>query len=106
MTSDQLVSFFRPLTRIVDVATRAQEQLDRRLATRFSMFDVMVRSEHQLSDALRCLLDPKAGHGQGAKFLDSFLLLLRLRVSRSPGACEILREYPANSRSINRANPP
>jgi hypothetical protein len=70
---DELGGFFTPLRAVVDLAYKAQQQLDRKLATRFSVFDVILRREPQLSDLLRFLFDPAASHGQGTTFLNAFL---------------------------------
>jgi hypothetical protein len=66
---DQLDSFFTPLGAVADLAYKAQQQLDRKLATRFSVFQIILRREPQLSDVLQFFLDPAAPHGQGATFL-------------------------------------
>jgi hypothetical protein len=49
-----------------------QQQLDRKEATLFNVFDLIQPDENKLSDILRDLLDPNGNHGQGDLFLDLF----------------------------------
>ncbi len=74
---DRLSVFFSGLAPAIDVARAAQERLDRRLATRFSVFDdffyFIHKKENTLSRIFRSLLDPQGRHGQGSRFLDALL---------------------------------
>jgi len=51
----------------------ALKMVDRKLATRFNLFDLLPPDEPSVSRVLRELLDPKGSHGQGATFLLHFL---------------------------------
>ncbi len=65
--------FFSGLAVAVDIARGAQTELDRRVATRFSIFDYSHWREIDLSRAFGKLLDPTGSHGQGSRFVDLFL---------------------------------
>ena len=69
----EFVAFFAGLTSAVDIASVAQAELDRRAATRFSVFDFFHERETDLSRVFGRLLDPTGSHGQGGRFLDLFL---------------------------------
>lgn len=66
-------TFFSALGVTVDIAKRAQLELDRRTATRFSIFDYFNERETDLSRVFGGLLDPTGNHGQGSRFLGLFL---------------------------------
>lgn len=61
----------------MDLAREVDAQLDRQLARRFNVLDYLRTSELGLSRVIGDLFDPKASHGQGLLFLDTFLLGLR-----------------------------
>ncbi len=68
-----LRAFFTGLGPAIRIARRAQAELDRRAATRFSLFDFFHEREEDLSRIFRGLLDPGGTHGQGDTFLRLFL---------------------------------
>ena len=68
-----LQDFFASFGPTVDIARRAQAELDRRAATRFSLFDFFYERETDLSRIFGGLLDPGGAHGQGEVFLRLFL---------------------------------
>ena len=68
-----LEGFFGGLGPAVDIARRAQAELDRRAATRFTLFDFFRAWETDLSRIFGGLLDPGGTHGQGEMFLRLFL---------------------------------
>ena len=68
-----LQAFFAGLRPAVRIAQRAQAELDRRAATRFSLFDFFHERETDLSRVFGSLLDPSGTHGQGDTFLSLFL---------------------------------
>ena len=68
-----LQAFFAGLGPSVRIARRAQAELDRRAATRFSLFDFFHEREEDLSRVFGRLLDPGGTHGQGDTFLRLFL---------------------------------
>ena len=68
-----LQAFFTGLGQVVRIAERAQAELDRRVATRFSLFDFFYERETDLSRVIGGLLDPGGTHGQGDTFLRLFL---------------------------------
>lgn len=70
---DELTSFFSDLGPAVDIAKQAQEEMDWRAATRFSIFDYFRVRETDLSRIFAGLLDPSGTHGQGDRFLSLFL---------------------------------
>lgn len=70
---DELTSFFLGLGPAVDIAKGAQEEMDRRAATKFSIFDYFRVRETDLSRIFAGLLDPSGTHGQGDCFLSLFL---------------------------------
>lgn len=69
----KLQAFFTGLGQVVRIAERAQAELDRRVATRFSLFDFFYERETDLSRVIGGLLDPGGTHGQGDTFLRLFL---------------------------------
>ena len=69
----ELASFFSGLGPAIDIAKRAQEDLDRIAATKFSVFNYFHERETDLSRIFADLLDPSGSHGQGACFLSLFL---------------------------------
>ena len=64
----ELERFFADVNYRVHLAERLQCQLDKRLATRFNVFDLIEPDENKLSDVLAGLLNPKGAHGQGDLF--------------------------------------
>ena len=102
----ELAGFFAGLGLVVDIAKRAQAELDRTAATRFSVFEHYFKvSEETLSDIFADLLAPAGTHGQGDRFLGLFLdevPSLQGEPSRKLGSglspserrdCKIRREY-------------
>ena len=71
----ELTSFFSGLGPAIDIARRAQKEMDRRAATKFSIFDYFRVQETDLSRIFADLLDPSGSHGQGDRFLSLFLTL-------------------------------
>ena len=72
-----LQAFFTGLGPAVRIAQRAQADLDRRAATRFSLFDFFHERERDFSRVFGGLLDPGGTHGQGDTFLRLFLAEIR-----------------------------
>ena len=68
-----LQAFFTGLDPVIRIARRAQTELDRRAATRFSLFDFFHERETDLSRIFGGLIDPDGTHGQGDAFLRLFL---------------------------------
>lgn len=68
----ELKNFFASLSPAVDIATRAQAELDRIAATRFSVFGYFRERETDLSRIFADLLNPSGSHGQGDSFLRIF----------------------------------
>ena len=68
-----LTNFFASLSPAVDIATRAQAELDRIAATRFSVFGYFRERETDLSRIFADLLNPSGSHGQGDSFLRLFV---------------------------------
>ena len=102
---DELTGFFAGLGPAVAIAKRAQAQLDRIAATRFSVFPYFNTGELDLSRIFADLLDPSGRHGQGDRFLRLFLDLLtktdglpsemRSGLSgRNLHECEVHLEFP------------
>ena len=68
-----LTGFFAGIDSAVSIARRAQAELDRTAATRFSLFPYFNTGELDLSRIFGDLLDPRGTHGQGDTFLRAFL---------------------------------
>ena len=68
-----LQSFFTGIGPAVRIARHAQAEIDRRAATRFSLFDFFHERETDLSRVFGGFLDPGGTHGQGDTFLRLFL---------------------------------
>jgi hypothetical protein len=77
-----LKRFFFSIRSRVAIAQEEQQQLDRKKATRFNVFDLIQPDENKLSDILRDLLDPNGDHGQEDLFLA--LLFKQLGISADP----------------------
>lgn len=77
---DELKAFFSGLGAAVDIARRTQAELDRRAATRFSVFAYFHERETDLSRIFGGLLNPVGAHGQGGLFLGLFLEEIRKAV--------------------------
>lgn len=69
----ELTGFFSGLSPAVDIASRAQKEMDRWVATKFSIFDYFHERETDLSRVFAGLLTPSGAHGQGDRFLSLFL---------------------------------
>ena len=69
----ELTNFFASLSPAVAIATRAQAELDRIAATRFSIFGYFRERETDLSRIFANLLNPSGSHGQGDSFLRIFV---------------------------------
>ena len=87
-----LQAFFTGLGPAVRIARRAQAELDRRAATRFSLFDFFHERETDLSRIFGGLLDPGGTHGQGDRFLRLFLDEVRQVLDG-----EVLGRFPAGN---------
>lgn len=74
----ELNGFFAGFGTCVDIASRAQADLDRIAATRFSVFPYFNPGERDLSRVIGDLLDPSGTHGQHERFLRLFLEALAL----------------------------
>ena len=77
-----LANFFASLSPAVDIATRAQAELDRIAATRFSVFGYFRERETDLSRIFADLLNPSGIHGQGDSFLRLFVAELTRQGSK------------------------
>ena len=77
-----LTNFFAGLSPAVDIATRAQAELDRIAATRFSIFGYFRERETDLSRIFADLLNPSGSHGQGDGFLRLFVAELTRQGSK------------------------
>ena len=94
-----LQAFFTGLGPAVRIAQRAQAELDRRAATRFSVFDFFHEREEDLSRVFGGLLDPGGTHGQGDRFLRLFLDEVREVLDG-----EVLARFPAGNLRASRVN--
>lgn len=56
----------------IRVLSSVREEMDRKLARRFSPFSYFDLSENRMSDILADLLRPEGTHGQGSLFVDCF----------------------------------
>ena len=71
-----LENFFTPLLLQYQVAKEVEKEIDRFLASRFNLVDIMDPDENKISDVIALLLRPDGTHAQGNVFLRSFLLRL------------------------------
>ena len=80
----ELANFFAGLGPVVNIAKRAQAELDRTAATKFSVFNYFKQAatnrirEIHLSRVFGGLLDPVGAHGQGDRFLRLLLAEVHL----------------------------
>ncbi len=70
---DELKRFFSDLDFRLEIQNKSKSQLDRHLASEFSVFEFIKPDENRLSDILKMLLDPRGAHGQQDLFLKLFL---------------------------------
>ena len=96
----ELTSFFGGLGPAIDIARRAQKEMDRRAATKFSIFDYFSVQETDLSRVFADLLNPSGSHGQGDRFLSLFLqeTLPEYSSPQTFKNVEIHLEYPTHER--------
>jgi hypothetical protein len=88
----ELGRFFRA----VNLRLKQGERMDRRLASRFNVFDLIEPDENKLSDVLALLLDPKGAHGQGDLFLRHLIEQLDAGLSdQHTKDATVRREAPA-----------
>ena len=99
----EFAAFFSALGVAVAIAERAQGELDRRTATRFSIFDYISVYETDLSRVFGGLLEPSGKHGQGDRFLRFFLDQVRCGLQETQreqfpnadvGECRVHLESP------------
>lgn len=88
-----LRSFLTTLGPLVDYAVSVRQELDRRLATQFSLFTYLRKDELGLSHILADLLSPTGTHGQGEIFLRDLLRRVGLGDADARGA-RVTREAP------------
>ena len=69
-------NFFLRLEPQLHAARILEDELNRRLAHRFNVFDYLGTLELGLSKLIADLLDPKASHGQGSLFLETFFQMV------------------------------
>src|SRR5437867_1153829 len=70
---DELKGFFSDLDFRLEIQNKSKSQLDRHLASEFSVFKFIDIDENKLSDILVMLLDPRGVHGQQDLFLKLFI---------------------------------
>ena len=86
---NRLRRFFAGLRPVVEHTKRAQEKLDRIVATQFSVFEYFRPREIDLSRMFADLLDPAGKHGQGDRFLRLFLVGIHRSLDET-----LHREFP------------
>jgi hypothetical protein len=73
MTTQALQRYFDELRVRLAVVAEVKKEVDRLFAPDFNPFRLIWMDELRLSNVIANLLDPKASHGQGRRFLDAFL---------------------------------
>ncbi len=76
MMTQNLQRYFEELRVRLSVVAEVKKEVDRLLAPDFNPFRLTWMDESRLSDVIVNLLDPRASHGQGRRFLDAFLDLV------------------------------
>lgn len=110
--TDRLLGFFSGLAPAIDVAQAAQDGIDRRLATQFSVFSdffhFIHKKENTLSRIFRGLLDPNGHHGQGSRFLKALLEEISVSDSAPPRSglsrCRVHTEYAIRKPAENQTD--
>ena len=108
--SDRLLGFFYGLAPAIEVAQAAQESIDLRLATRFSLFSdffhFIHKKENALSRIFRGLLDPQGHHGQGSRFLEALFDEIDVSDGAPPRSgfsrCRVHTEYAIRKPAVNQ----
>ena len=90
--SSMIISAMKKANTMIGYMEAMRSNFDRKLATKFSIFEPTGYDERTISKIIRLLLDPKGGHGQGSNFLKEFLKYL----------CETL---PNNNKITGFKNP-
>jgi hypothetical protein len=73
-TNEQrIISAMEKANTMIRHMEEALSNLDRKLATKFSIFEPTKCDERTMSKIIRLLLDPRGSHGQGQLFLETFL---------------------------------
>ena len=97
----ELKGFFSGFGSCVDIARRAQADLDRIAATRFSVFPYFAARERDLSRIFGALLDPAGNHGQRERFLRPFLEELKIPAKALANGerrrCRVDLEFPTTT---------
>ena len=95
--AEELGRFFSDLDFRLEIQDKSKSQLDRRLASEFSVFKFIDPDENGLSDILVMLLNPRGVHGQRDLFLKLFVA--RLGRSSEPNMCDtkVVREALTHS---------
>src|SRR5438552_13644505 len=70
---EELKPFFSDLDFRLEIQNKSKSQLDRHLASEFSVFKFIDPDEAGLSDILKMLLDPLGAHGHQDLFLKLFI---------------------------------
>jgi hypothetical protein len=83
-------NFFDGLRIRVEAAQHVEMELDRYLASRFNLAEILCWSENQVSFLLARLLNPAGGHGQGRLFLRLFLDAIRKACGENEALANIL----------------
>jgi hypothetical protein len=73
MDNSAIISAMQKAGTLIDHMAIVRSRLDRKLATKFSIFDPTGYHENIMSKVIRLLLDPNGSHAQGESFLRAFL---------------------------------
>jgi hypothetical protein len=90
----ELERFFADVDKRVQLTETLRGHLDKWLATRFNVFDLIEPDENKLSDVLADLLNPKGTHGQGDLFLGLLFKQLGLGSDAKTKEATVQREAP------------
>jgi hypothetical protein len=94
---EELKGFFSDLDFRLEIQNKSKSQLDRHLASEFSVFKFINPDENGLSDILVMLLNPRGVHGQQDLFLKLFIDRLGRSSEPNMHDTKVVREAPTHA---------
>jgi hypothetical protein len=89
---EELKRFFSDLDFRLEIQNKSKSELDRHLASEFSVFKFITPDENGLSDILAMLLNPRGVHGQQDLFLKLFIDRLERSSEPNMQDAKVVRE--------------
>jgi len=100
ITGSDITLFLTAFGTKLAVHDSAVAYIDRKLSTKFNPLELLLPGEVGITALLRELLDPNGTHGQGPKFLLSFLKMLDLPTPSEPQDAKVFAEHYTRHASV------